>query len=46
MLILATTTDKFQLITDAAVTVDVHASFMDLSGTTAKIGRASCRERV
>ena len=39
MLILATTTDKFQLITDAAVTVDVHASFMDLSGTTATPGK-------
>lgn len=31
MLILATTTDKLQLVTDAAVTVDVHASHIDCS---------------
>lgn len=34
MLILALTTDKVQVVTDAAITVDVHASFVDyLSGT-------------
>lgn len=32
-------TDKLQLVTDAAVTVDVHASFMDLNGTTVTPGK-------
>lgn len=31
MIQLAATTDKLQLVTDAAVTVDVHVSFMDAS---------------
>lgn len=31
MLLLTATTDKLSLITSAAVTVDVHASFMDMS---------------
>lgn len=32
-------TDKLQLVTDAAVNVDVHASFVDQSGTTITPGR-------
>jgi hypothetical protein len=39
MLNLAATTDKLQLVTSAAVTVDVHASYVDLSGTTVTPGR-------
>ncbi|MBA3356231.1 MAG: hypothetical protein H0U18_09935 [Pyrinomonadaceae bacterium] len=38
MLHLAATTDKFQLVTSAAVTVDVVASYTDLSGTTVTPG--------
>src|SRR5687767_16010848 len=34
MLFLATTTDSLELVTSAAATVDVHASFMDLETTT------------
>jgi len=39
MLILAATTDKLQLITDAAVTVDVHASFADYSAGAVTPGK-------
>lgn len=39
MLNLVLTTDKLQLVTDAAATVDVHASFADLSGTTVTPGK-------
>jgi hypothetical protein len=39
MLLLVSTTDKIQLITGAAVTVDVHASFMDYNGSTVTTGR-------
>ncbi len=39
MLNLVLTTDKLALITSAAVTVDVHASFVDLSGTTVTPGK-------
>jgi len=39
MLNLVATTDKLQLVTSAAVTVDVHASYADLSGTTVTPGR-------
>jgi len=39
MLNLVLTTDKLRLVTDAAVTVDVHASFVDLSGTTVTPGK-------
>lgn len=39
MLNLVLTTDKLQLVTDAAVTVDVHASFADLNGTTVTPGK-------
>ncbi len=38
MLHLAATTHKFQLVTSAAVTVDVMASYTDLSGTTVTPG--------
>lgn len=36
---LVLTTDKLQLITSAAVTVDVHASFMDLNAGTVTPGK-------
>ena len=39
MLLLASTSDKIRLITSASGTVDVHASFVDLSGTTVTPGR-------
>lgn len=39
MLILTDTNDKLQLVTDAAVTVDVVAAFVDLSGTTVTPGK-------
>lgn len=39
MLILATTTDKLQLVTSAAIAVDVHGSFVDLSGSTTTPGK-------
>lgn len=39
MMFLATTTDKFQLVTSAAVNTDVHATYMDYSGGTATTGR-------
>ncbi len=39
MLLLTTTTDKLQVVTGAAITIDVHASFVDLSGTTVTPGR-------
>lgn len=41
MLFLANTTDKFQLITSAAATIDVHASWVDLNGTTVTPGRTN-----
>jgi hypothetical protein len=34
MLLLAATTDKIQITTSAATNVDVHASYVDLNGTT------------
>lgn len=39
MLNLVLTTDKLQLVTSAAATLDVHASFADLSGTTVTPGK-------
>lgn len=39
MLLLVATTDKLQLITSAAVAVDVHASYMDYNGSTVTPGR-------
>lgn len=41
MLILATTTDLLELVTDAAATVDVHASWMDYNGTTVTPGKTN-----
>lgn len=38
-MLLAATTDKIQLVTSAAVTVDVHASYADLSSGTVTPGR-------
>lgn len=34
MLLLASTSDKVQVVTDGAVTVDAHASYVDWDGTT------------
>jgi hypothetical protein len=34
MILLAATTDKLQLVTSAAVTIDVHCSYIDASSTT------------
>lgn len=39
MLLLTNTTDKLQAVTDAAVTVDVHVSYMDYNGTAVTPGR-------
>jgi len=39
MLLLASTSDKLQITTTQAVATDVHASFVDLSGTTVTPGR-------
>ena len=39
MLILAATTDKLQLVTDAAVSVDVHVSYMDHASGTVTPGK-------
>src|SRR3954471_17433140 len=43
MLLLASTSDKIQVITSAAGQVDVHASWVDLSGTTITAGRTNTR---
>ena len=39
MLLLTATTDKFKLVTSSAASLDVHASFVDLSGTTVTPGK-------
>lgn len=39
MLILALTTDKLQVITSGTAAIDVHASFMDVSGSTVTPGK-------
>lgn len=39
MLNLVLTTDKLQIITSSAATIDVHASFADLSGSTVTPGK-------
>ena len=39
MLNLVTTTDKLQLVTNAAVAVDVHASYMDYNGSSVTPGK-------
>jgi hypothetical protein len=43
MLLLASTSDKIQVITTAAGQVDIHASWIDLSGTTVTAGRTNTR---
>lgn len=43
MLLLTSTSDKVQLLTDAAVPVDVHASYMDTLGTVATPGRKNSK---
>ena len=42
MLNLVLTTDKLQLVTNAAATVDVHVSFVDLLSGSSTPGNASC----
>lgn len=39
MLLLASTSDKLRLVTSAAVALNVHASYADISGTTVTPGR-------
>lgn len=39
MLLLASTSDKLQVVTDAAVAVDVHASYADYATGTVTLGR-------
>lgn len=41
MIILSSTSDKLQVVTGSAVTVDVHASWMDYNGTTVTPGRTN-----
>jgi hypothetical protein len=41
MLLLTSTSDKLQVVTSASVTVDVHASFVDLNGSTVTPGRTN-----
>lgn len=41
MIILSSTSDKLQVVTSAAVTVDVHASWMDYNGTTVTPSRTN-----
>jgi hypothetical protein len=41
MLLLASTADLLRIVTSAAVTVDVHASWVDLNGSTVTPGRAN-----
>jgi hypothetical protein len=43
MLLLASTTDKIQVITSAVGQIDIHASWIDLSGTTITAGRTNTR---
>lgn len=43
MLFLTTTSDKLQVITGSAGTVDVHVSWTDLSGTTVTAGRTNTK---
>lgn len=43
MLLLASVTDKLQVVTAQAVNVDVHASFMDYNGTTVTPGRTNTK---
>lgn len=41
MIILSSTSDKLQVVTSAAVTVDSHASWMDYNGSTVTPGRTN-----
>lgn len=41
MLLLASTSDQIRLVTSAAVTVDVHATWADLDGSTVTPGRTN-----
>ena len=41
MLLLASTSDLLRVVTGSAVTVDVHASWSDLNGTTVTPGRTN-----
>jgi hypothetical protein len=43
MLLLTSTSDKLQIITSAAVNVDVHASYVDYNGTTVTPGRLNSK---
>src|SRR4051812_13034331 len=45
MLLLAATTDKLQLITGAAGTLDVHASFIDMSNADPPVVKGSTSGR-
>jgi hypothetical protein len=42
VLLLTSTSDLLQVVTSAAVTVDVHASWMDYNGTVVTPGRTNC----
>jgi hypothetical protein len=41
VILLVSTSDKLQIVTGSAVTVDVHASFMDYNGSTVTPGRTN-----
>lgn len=41
MLLLASTSDLLRVVTSAAITTDVHASFVDVSGSTVTPGRTN-----
>jgi len=41
MILLTSTSDQLQLVTSAAVTVDVHASWVDTLGATVTAGRTN-----
>jgi hypothetical protein len=43
MLLLTSTSDLLQVVTDAAVNVDVHASFADYDGTAVTVGRLNTK---
>ncbi len=41
MIILASTSDLIRVVTSHAATIEVHASFVDLNGTTVTPGRTN-----
>jgi peptidyl-tRNA hydrolase len=43
LLLLASTSDKVQIVTTTTADIDVHASFVDLSGSTVTPGRANTK---